>query len=194
MVSAVSAATVSDFQPADHYGVILSLSPAATPPRGPGVRSMPPFIVSHPAFKLQQRRQQQATTEALRAGVILLEYGDQSTYYFHHLHRQRQQTTGISHLQERQDSPLADLCTAAGIQQASSIISSFFSADSASGMFRQLPTDMSAQPTLMSSLDMQLPAEAQQACKGTKEGVTLEEFSSQGLSSWKQTWLRWLAI
>ena len=51
LVSAVSAATVSDFQPADHYGVTLSLSPAAAPPRGPGVWSMPPFIVSHPAFK-----------------------------------------------------------------------------------------------------------------------------------------------
>ena len=220
LVSAVSTATVSDFQPADHYGVTLSLSPAAAPPRGPGVWSMPPYIISHPAFKalmtaqvqafmqahpvssalsraarhfsstlhaerttqlralkvrasiaraayltdpanqqalqqlrdtaatLQQHRQQQAATDALRAGVLLHEYGDQSTYYFHHLHRQRQQATVVSHLQQRQDSPLADLCTEAGRQQASSIISSFFSADSADGMFRQLPTDMSAQQTL----------------------------------------------
>ena len=79
------------------------------------------------------------------------EYKDPSTGYFHHLHSQRQQTTGISHLQERQDSPLADLSTAAGIQRASSIIISFFSADSAGGMFR-LPVDMSAQQTLLSSL------------------------------------------
>jgi len=28
-------------------------------------------------------------TDALRAGVLLHEYGDQSTYYFHHLHKQR---------------------------------------------------------------------------------------------------------
>ena len=238
LVSAVSAATVSDCQPADHYGVTMSLSPAAAPPRGPGVWSMPPFIISHPAFKalmtaqvqafmqahpvssalsravkwdqlkvrmqdvarhfsstlhaerttqlralkvrasiaraayltdpanqqalqqlrdtaatLQQHRQQQAATDALRAGVLLHEYGDQSTYYFHHLHRQRQQAIVISHLQQHQDSPLADLCTEAGRQQASSIISSFFSADSADGMFRQLPTDMSAQQTLLSSLD-----------------------------------------
>ena len=263
LVSAVSAATVSDFQPADHYGVTLSLSPAAAPPRGPGVWSMPPFIISHPAFKalmtaqvqafmqahpvssalsralrwdqlkvhiqdvarhfsstlhaerttqlralkvrasiaraayltdpanqqalqqlrdtaatLQQHRQQQAATDALRAGVLLHEYGDQSTYYFHHLHRQRQQATVISHLQQRQDSPLADLCTEAGRQQASSIISSFFSADSADGMFRQLPTDMSAQQTLLSSLDRQLPVEAQQACEGAEDGITLEELHS----------------
>ena len=38
---------------------------------------------------LQQHRQQQAATNALRAGVLLHEYGDQSTHYFHHLHRQR---------------------------------------------------------------------------------------------------------
>ena len=130
------------------------------------------------AATLQQHRQQQAATDALRAGVLLHEYGDQSTYYFHHLHRQRQQATVISHLQQRQDSPLADLCTEAGRQQASSIISSFFSANSADGMFRQLPTDMSAQQTLLSSLDRQLPVEAQQACEGAQDGITLEELHS----------------
>ena len=110
--------------------------------------------------------------------MLLHEYGDQSTYYFHHLHRQRQQATVVSHLQQRQDSPLADLCTEAGRQQASSIISSFFSADSADGMFRQLPTDMSAQQTLLSSLDRQKPVEAQQACEGAEDGITLEELHS----------------
>ena len=50
------------------------------------------------AADLQQHRQQQAATDALRAGVLLHEYGDQSTYYFHHLHRQRQQATAIARL------------------------------------------------------------------------------------------------
>ena len=58
------------------------------------------------------------------------------------------------------------------------MISSFFSVDSADGMFRQLPTDMSAQQTLLSSLDRQLPVEAQQACEGAEEGITLEELHS----------------
>ena len=138
------------------------------------------------AATLQQHRQQQAATDALRAGVLLHEYGDQSTYYFHHLHRQRQQTTVISHLQERQDSPLAELCTAAGRQQASSIISSFFSADSASGMFRQLPTDMSAQQTLLSSLDRQLPDKAQQACEGAKEGRLNCHARQTAIRTWKR--------
>ena len=51
LLSAVSAATISDTKPGDHYGVTLSLSPAAAPPRGPGVWAMPAFIISHPAFK-----------------------------------------------------------------------------------------------------------------------------------------------
>ena len=45
-------------------------------------------------------------------------------------------------------------------------------------MFRQLPSDMSAQQTLLSSLDRQLPVEAQQACEGAEEGITLEELHS----------------
>ncbi|KAL3158385.1 hypothetical protein ABBQ38_010623 [Trebouxia sp. C0009 RCD-2024] len=183
-----------NIKPSDHYGVSLSVSPAAAPPRGPGVWAMPPSIITHAAFKtimaaqiqafmlaypvsqtasravrwdqlkahiqdvarnycstfhadrtrqlralrmrasqarvayladptsqpaldqlrhtaahLQQHRQQQAATEALRAGVLLHEYGDQSTYYFHHLHRQRQQATVLTSLQQQPGSPMADL-------------------------------------------------------------------------------------
>ena len=39
----------------------------------------------HTAADLLQHRRQQAATDALRAGVLLHEYGDQSTYYFHML-------------------------------------------------------------------------------------------------------------
>jgi len=45
----------------------------------------------HTTAALQQHRKQLAATDALRAGVLLHEYGDQSTYYFHHLHKQREQ-------------------------------------------------------------------------------------------------------
>ena len=260
LLTAVSAATITDTRPGDHYGVSLSISPATAPPHGPGVWSLPTFILSHPALQtlmkaqiqsfmaahplstalgradrwdqlkahikdvatqycfnfhnqrttqlralrqqtsdarqayvadpsnasaldalrrtaaqLQQHRQQQAAKEALRAGVLLHEYGDQSTYYFHHLHRQRQQATVISHLQQQAEAPLVDLCTDAGRRQASSIIASFFSADSPAGMFRQAATDSAAQQTLLSSIDRQLPLDAQQACEGPPEGITLDE-------------------
>ena len=91
------------------------------------------------------------------SGVLLHEYGDQSTYYFHHLLRQ---ATVISHLQQHADAPLADLCTDAGRQQANSIIVSFFSADSPTGMFRRAATDATAQQTLLSSIDRQLLLDA----------------------------------
>ncbi|KAA6412934.1 MAG: hypothetical protein FRX49_13766 [Trebouxia sp. A1-2] len=51
------------------------------------------------AAALLQHGRQQAATDALRAGVLLHEYGDQSTYYFHHLHGQRQQATAASQQQ-----------------------------------------------------------------------------------------------
>ncbi len=65
-----------------------------------------------------------------------------------------------------------------GRQQADSIIINFFSADSPTGMFKQLPTDLSAQQSLLSSLDKQLPSEAQQACEGTEQGITLDELQA----------------
>ncbi len=65
---------------------------------------------------LLQHRRRQAATDAMRAGVLLHEYGDQSTYYFQHLHRQRQQATVITNLQQQQGSPVADLCTMHGRQ------------------------------------------------------------------------------
>ncbi len=132
----------------------------------------------HTATDLLQHRRQQAATDALRAGVLLHEYGDQSTYYFHHLHRQRQQATIISHLQQQQGSTVADLCTMHGRHQADGIIVNFFSADSPTGMFKQLPTDLSAQQLLLSSLDRQLLSEAQQACEGTEQGITLDELQA----------------
>ena len=45
-------------------------------------------------------------------------------------------------------------------------------------MFRQLPTDLSAQQSLLSSLDRQLPSEAQQACEATEQGITLDELQA----------------
>ena len=75
------------------------------------------------AADVLQHRRQQAATDALRAGVLLHEFGDQSTYYFHHLHNQRQQATVISHLQQQQGSSVAELCTLHGRLTTSLLIS-----------------------------------------------------------------------
>ncbi len=44
-------------------------------------------------------------------------------------------------------------------------------------MYRQLPTDLSAQQALLSSLDRRLPSHAQQACEGAEQGITLDELT-----------------
>ena len=44
------ASVITDPKPSDHFGVVLSITPASAPPRGPGVWSMPTFIVSNPSF------------------------------------------------------------------------------------------------------------------------------------------------
>jgi len=46
----VSAASVTDLILSDHYGVAITVSPSNAPPRGPGLWSMPPAIISHPFF------------------------------------------------------------------------------------------------------------------------------------------------
>ena len=62
-----------------------------------------------------------------------------------------------------------------GRQQADSSIVNFFSADSPTGMYRQLPTDLSAQQALLSSLDRRLPSHA---CEGAEQGITLDELQA----------------
>ncbi len=45
-------------------------------------------------------------------------------------------------------------------------------------MFRQLLAVLSAQQALLSSLDRQLPSDAQQACEGAEQGITLDELQA----------------
>ena len=70
---------------------------------------------------------------------------------------------------------MADLCSVDGRQQADNTIVNFFSADSPTGMYRQLPTDLSAQQALLSSLDRRLPSHA---CEGAEQGITLDELQA----------------
>ncbi len=60
----VSAASVTDLILSDHYGVAVSVSPANAPPRGPGLWSMPPAIISHPELKTLMTTQIQTFLQA----------------------------------------------------------------------------------------------------------------------------------
>jgi len=45
-------------------------------------------------------------------------------------------------------------------------------------MFEQLPTVLSAQQSLLSLLNRQLPSDAQQACEGAEQGIMLDELQA----------------
>ena len=60
----VSAASVTNLILSDHYGVAVTVSPANAPPCGPGLWSMPPAIISHPAFKTLMTAQIQSFLQA----------------------------------------------------------------------------------------------------------------------------------
>ena len=109
LVSVVSATTVSDFQPADHYGVTLSLSPAAAPPRGPGMWSMPPFFISHPAFKALM-------TAQVRWDQLKVHIQDVARHFSSTLHAER--TTQLRALKVRASIARAAYLTDPANQQA----------------------------------------------------------------------------
>ena len=89
------------------------------------------------------------------------------------LHWSQRQHQRSEQLQQHQDMQSEDVLNEQLFHNKQ--IVDFFSADSDSGMFRQSPTDSSAQHALLSSLDRQLPLTAQQSCEGPEEGITLEE-------------------
>jgi len=64
LVPDVSAASVTDLILSDHYGVANAVSPANAPPRGPGLWSRPPAIISRPEFKTLMTAQIQTFLQA----------------------------------------------------------------------------------------------------------------------------------
>jgi hypothetical protein len=113
-------------------------------------------IIPWMSSAIRQHRQQQAATDALRAGVLLHEYEDQSTNSFHHLHWQRQQATVIVHLQQQQGSRSRPLHA---WQQADSIFVNLFSADVRAAAYCLVSTAVPA------SLHRQILSDAQHTPK-----------------------------
>jgi len=88
------------------------------------------------AAALLQHRQQQAATDACGLGSCCMSMGSSPPI----ISITCTKTLVIRHLLQQQRSLVADLCTTHGRQPADSIIVNFLSADSRTGMFRQLPT------------------------------------------------------
>ena len=136
--------------------------------------ALPAFMAAQAA--LQQHHLQEARLDAVKAGVLSQHYGEQSTFWFYHLAKQRSKAS-VLHEVRTSDShdPIVlssiEACQAAGLHLAST-----FSSDSPSGLFAEGLTDPHAQDILLSSVSRQLSQEACQKCEGPQgQGLSKEE-------------------
>jgi exonuclease III len=119
----------------------------------------------------------QAERAAVRAGVLWQQYGEQSTFYFHHLSRQRKRATALTGvLDSHASGEVADLRTSQGRKLGGEVLASFFSSDSPHGLFAPTPTDQQAQADMLSAIDANLSQEAAAACEG-EEPLTLQDLT-----------------
>ncbi|CAL8463344.1 g2878 [Coccomyxa elongata] len=105
---------------------------------------------------------------ALHAGVVWQFYGEQSTFWFHHLARDRQSRTELKALRAgaAPDSPRIVLDTPAGRDQGGDILRDYYSGDSATGLFAAHPVSEAAQAELLQAVDMFFPPEAAATAEG----------------------------
>ena len=129
--------------------------------------------------RLQALHDREAKLAALKAGVAWQHYGEQSTYYFYHLAKQRARASEIPsllHAGHEQPMPLTSLsaCQTAGLH-----LQSAFSSDSPTGLFAPRPVDTHAQATLLASVTRTLSHTASLHCEGPPDtAMTSEELTS----------------
>ncbi|BDA47098.1 Transposon TX1 uncharacterized 149 kDa protein [Coccomyxa sp. Obi] len=118
---------------------------------------------------LQALNAEAAKGAALQAGIVWQYYGEQSTFWFHHLAKERQSRTEIKALRRggTPDSPPVLLDTPAGRNQGSTLLRDFYSGDSATGLFAARPVSQPAQAELLEALDKSLTPEATATAEGT---------------------------
>ncbi|BDA47893.1 probable LINE-1 retrotransposable element ORF2 protein at N-terminal half [Coccomyxa sp. Obi] len=117
---------------------------------------------------LQALNAEAAKGAALQAGIVWQYYGEQSTFWFHHLAKERQSRTEIKALRPggAPDSPPVLLDTPAGRNKGSQLLRDFYSGDSAAGLFAARPVLQPAQAELLAALDKSLTPEEAAAADG----------------------------
>ena len=136
--------------------------------------------------ELQQHLHDRAQAAAARAGILWQDYGEQSTFYFYHLGRQRQLATAFTQVMDSEghtyglEDPQARL-------EAGRVLADHFSSASPHGLFRPQPTSQNAQQEMLQAVDTCLSEEAAQACEGAQP-IALEELKTSlaSLSRGKQ--------
>jgi hypothetical protein len=134
--------------------------------------------------RLQEFSRERSKTAALRAGVAWQHYGEQPTFYFHHLTRERREDTTIREMQLPEESLPVPLTSIESVTKAASVLSDSFSGAQAQGLFRRRPTDAHAQDHLLASLDVRLTPDGVAMANGPAgDGSINEEELYQALRS-----------
>jgi exonuclease III len=126
--------------------------------------------------RLQDFHTAKAAAAATRAGILWQQYGEQSTFYFYHLAKQRQRATTLASLQDsQQDNTLVDLSSPGGRVQGGEILARHFSSESPHGLFTEQETSAAAQTAILASLDSQMAPDLTALCDAP---VTLQDLSA----------------
>ena len=99
-------------------------------------------------------------------------HGEQPTFWFHWVTRERQQRTTIPALRcgPAPDSPVVPL-DAANHVQGGEALRAFFSGASPDGLYAKRPVDLAAQDELLAAVDVRMSSDAAAACLGAPQGA-----------------------
>ncbi|CAL5219684.1 g1571 [Coccomyxa viridis] len=134
---------------------------------------------------LQQLNAAASHSAAVQAGVVWQHYGEQSTFWFYHLARERQAQTTITQLHTSTE-PLqtVTLDSFESTQQAAQALETYYSASTPEGLFAPPQTSLDAQDALLAAVDRHLtPAQQQQGEGAAGDGSISLEDLTQALSS-----------
>jgi len=127
---------------------------------------------------LQQRNAAASQTAAVQAAVVWQHYGEQSTFWFYHLARERRAQTTITQLRTTAEHTVA-LNTFWSTQQAAQALQTYYSADTPEGLFAPHQTSIEAQHTLPAALGLHLSPHQQHQGEGAAGdgSISLEDLT-----------------
>ena len=129
---------------------------------------------------LQELNAAASQSAAMQAGVVWQHYGEQSTFWFYHLARERQAQTTITHIRTTIEPPqTVTLDSFESTQQAASALQTYYSASTPDGLFAPPQTSVDAQDALLAAVDRRLTPEQQQQGEGAAGdgSISLEDLT-----------------
>ena len=127
---------------------------------------------------LQQLNAAASQAAAVQAAVVWQHYGEQSTFWFYHLARERQAQTTITQLCTTAEHSIT-LDSLQSTHQAAQALQTYYSASTPEGLFAPPQTSLVAQDRLLAALDLHLsPGQQQQGEGAAGDGsISLEDLT-----------------